>query len=156
MSKEREQYIDHFDSKLHLMQVLHASSYIPFITTNNFKGVNIKGERYFDGAFTNYNPTNFENDIPQLVFHTWDVDYPLTNTFSFNDPFPEIIILKGLLEFEKFIENLKDNEFHKNKKIPIKWIETFEKINSLNTEKKIKSTIITNNKISKSKYYNHL
>jgi len=152
LAKNREQYIDNFDSKLHLMQVLHATCYFPFVTTNNFKGVSIKGSRYYDGVFSNYNPTTFENDIPQLVFHTMDVDYPLKNTINFNDLFPEIIITRGLLEFEKFIKNLKKNKFEQNKKIPIKWIDTFEKINKLNTC----DSIYSQTKIPKVKKHNHI
>jgi hypothetical protein len=175
LSKEREQYIDHFDSKLHLMQILHASSYIPFLTTSNFRGISIKGERYFDGIFSNNNPTNFDNDIPQLVFHTWDVDYPLASTLNFNDNFPELIIMRGLLEFEKFIKNLENHKYHENKKIPIKWIDTLDKIHSLTQSNKKKKSVMneTNNETElldnetnsskiiktkkyRNKFYNHL
>ena len=119
----KEKYIDHFESKLHLLQVLHASSFIPFITSKNYSGVSIKGEKYFDGAFSNYNPTNYSNDIPQLVFHTSQVNYSLSNTINFKDQMPELIILKGLLEFEKFIINHLKNKTYKNDEYPIKWID---------------------------------
>ena len=111
------------------MKVLHATSYVPFITTNKFKGVDINGQRYYDGAFSSKNIVNFNNDIPQLVFETIDVNYDLSSTFSFNDKFPEFIVLKGLIEFEKFICNIKENKHGDNKKFPFRWIESVDKIN---------------------------
>jgi hypothetical protein len=165
MSKKREKYIDNYESKLHVMQVLHASSYIPFITSKKYDGVNIKGEKYFDGAFSNYNPKNFFNDIPQLVFYTSKVNYSLSNMLNFNDPLPEIIILRGLLEFEKFILNLMKDKVHKNNNFPIKWIEPYtiytpyatnrnkeSKNNTVNVYKERGSEIIST-KIKSTKLY---
>ena len=145
MSNKRQKYINKFKSKIHLLKVLHASSYIPGITSNNFNGINIDGERYFDGSFSNFTPIKFNNNLPQLIFQTWNVDYSISNTFSFKDQFPEFIIFKGLIEFEKFLINLEQNKFEENKIFPIKWIES---INTINKYKKIKS--ISNNK------YNHI
>lgn len=115
----REHFIEHFDSKLHLIMVLHATCCIPFITTNKIGGININGTRYYDGVFTYKNPINPNNDIPQLVFQTGKVKYSLEKSLSFNDEFPELLVMKGLLEFEKFITNLNNNIPNK---IPIKWI----------------------------------
>ena len=126
---KRDVYIDKFESKIHLMKVLHATSYIPFVTTNKFKGVDIDGVRYYDGVFSSKNIINFNNDLPQLVFETNDVNYELSSTFSFKDKFPEFIILKGLIQFEKFIDNIKDNKHHENKFFPFKWIESIDNIN---------------------------
>ena len=142
---DKEKYVTYFKSKLHLMQVLHASSFIPFITSNNFRGVEIDGEKYFDGVFSNRNPTNFNNDIPQLVFHTSKVNYSLFNSIYFNDPFPELIMIKGILDFELFIKN----NLKSNNKIPIKWIEpyhnnnikNFKKINNIKNNIKFKNNI---------------
>ena len=134
MSKQRHLMIDKFNSKLHLMQILHATSYIPFLTTDTFKGVNIGGERYYDGGFSNISFVNFKNDIPQLVFNTWDVEYSLSKTFSFKDKFPEYIILKGTIEFEKFINNIGEKNFEENKLFPIKWIESLKNIKKYKRE----------------------
>ena len=135
----REKFIDHFDSKMHLLQVLHASSFIPFITSKDFHGVNIKGELYYDGAFSNINPVNYDNDVPQLVFYTNEINYPLSNTFKFNDTIPEIIILKGLIEFEKFIRNIMSGNLSDNLKYPIKWIDHNNHNHNHNNSSKIYS-----------------
>jgi hypothetical protein len=119
--KTEEIYINKFESKMHLIQALHASSFIPFITSKSMNGVHIKGEKYYDGFFSNFIPINFNNDLPQLVFHTHDVDYKFLNSVKFIDTCPELIILKGAIEFHKFILNIKNNIFKMND-IPIEWI----------------------------------
>lgn len=118
-SSNRETHITHFESKKHLIQVLHASSHIPFLTTRQYNGVYIKGEKYYDGAFSNPCPSKMSGN--NLVFYTCDVDYPNGNAFRFNDRCPELIIFKGLIEFEKYILNVVNKCPELNEKFPIKW-----------------------------------
>jgi predicted patatin/cPLA2 family phospholipase len=115
--------IDYFESKEHLLKVLHATSFIPFITTSDTKGIEINGKTYYDGAFTNNLPINISKDIPKLVFITSKVEYSSSYMFKILDRCPELLILRGAIEMEKFIKLLNSNDKIKyNKKIPIEWI----------------------------------
>ncbi len=115
--------IDHFNSKEHLMKVLHATSFIPFFTSNNMSGIEIDGKTYYDGAFTNNLPINLTNDIPKLVFLTSKVEYSPNYMFKILDRCPELLILRGAIEMEKFILHKFHKSYHKDiSKIPIHWI----------------------------------
>ncbi len=131
--------IDKFESKEHLIKILHATSFIPFLTTSEFNGVKIGGEQYFDGAFTNNTPIIYENDLPQLIFNTPSVNYSNSYAFKIIDSNPEKLIVTGAIDMEKFIklinsDNLDNLDNLTNKEIklfPIKWIpsKTFGKSN---------------------------
>ncbi len=120
--------IDKFDSKEHLIKVLHATSFIPFITSTESKGVVINGKKYYDGAFTNNIPIQKNNEVPQLVFLTAEVEYSKDYMFKVMDDCPELLILRGAIEMEKFIKKINKIEtklkINKIKDIPIQWIET--------------------------------
>ena len=119
--------IDKFESKEHLIKILHATSFIPFLTTSEFNGVKIDGEQYFDGAFTNNTPIIYEHDLPQLVFNTPSVNYSNSYAFKIIDSNPEKLIVSGAIDIEKFInlinsDNL-DNLTNKEIKLfPFKWL----------------------------------
>lgn len=115
--------IDHFESKEHLLKVLHATSFIPFFTSNDTSGVEINGRTFYDGAFTNNLPLNLSNDIPKLVFLTSKVEYANSYMFKILDRCPELLILRGAIEIEKFIKYLSEtNKKPSGKKIPIEWV----------------------------------
>lgn len=117
--------VDHFESKEHLLKVLHATSFIPFFTSNNTNGVDIDGRTFYDGAFTNNLPINLNNDIPKLVFITSKVEYTNSYMFKILDRCPELLILRGAIEMEKFIKYLNtNNKIPSGKKIPIEWVIT--------------------------------
>ncbi len=115
--------IEHFESKEHLLKVLHATSFIPFFTSNDTSGVEINGRTFYDGAFTNNLPLNLSNDIPKLVFLTSKVEYAHSYMFKILDRCPELLILRGAIEIEKFIKYLAiTNKIPSGKKIPIEWV----------------------------------
>ncbi len=114
--------IDKFESKEHLIKILHATSFIPFLTTYEYNGVKINGEQYFDGAFTNNTPIIYEHDLPQLVFNTPNVNYSNSYAFSIIDTKPENLIVNGAIGMEKFITQLKNNKEFDLSFIPIKWL----------------------------------
>ena len=106
--------IDNFKSKEHLIKVLNASSFIPLITTSEYNGIEIDNHKYFDGAFTNNTPIKIKHDFPQLLFNTSNVVYSNSYLFSMKDSNPEILILNGAIDMEKFFLS-----FEKKLKIPI-------------------------------------
>ena len=119
--------IDHFESREFLIKVLHATSFIPFLTTKEYNGVTIGEERYYDGAFVDNFPINKKNDIPQLIFITSNVEYSDIYSFQIVDTCPELLILRGAIEMEKFIRHINNNidseeKIIKIKDIPIEWI----------------------------------
>ncbi len=117
--------IDNFQSKEHLIKVLHATSFIPFITSTESKGIEINGKKYYDGAFTNNIPISLNNDLPQLVFYTGNVEYSKDYMFKILDNCPELLILRGAIEMEKFVKKLYRSDIgkiNKVKDIPIEWI----------------------------------
>lgn len=113
--------IDRFDSKEHLIKILHATSFIPFLTSTEVSGVKIGSSQYFDGAFTNNTPIIFEHDLPQLVFNTPYVNYSNSYAFNIIDSNPEHLILSGAYDMEKFLlqSNYNQDKIDLN---PIKWI----------------------------------
>jgi hypothetical protein len=130
--------IDKFESKEHLIKILQATSFIPFLTTNDFHGIKINGKKYFDGAFTNNTPIIYKNDLPQLVFTTSAVkNSEYLDAFKITDFNPDNLILKGMNDIKEFILNLESN----NKNLlnyPIKWIPSkTKKINNQFIHKKL-------------------
>lgn len=115
--------VSKFKSKQHLIQILHATCFIPYLTSNITNGVEINDEKYFDGGFAYIQEYIGNNDIPQLVFHTNYVDYKFKYVFDFSDNHPEIIVMKGIVEFAQFIKNIQlDDKYYTIKSIPIEWI----------------------------------
>ena len=113
--------IDNFKSKEHLIKVLNASSFIPLITTSEYNGIEIDNNKYFDGAFTNNTPVMIKHDFPQLLFNTTSVVYSSLYSFSIKDSNPELLIVRGAIDMEKFFLSFekKDSGI---KNIPIEWI----------------------------------
>jgi len=107
--------VTNFTSKQHLINVLSAAIFLPYVTSNNISGILIDNNRYFDGWFNGNIPYINDNDIPQLVIETHNVDYNSKHTFSLTDNCPELLIIKGAIEMEQFINN-KHISF-----LPIKW-----------------------------------
>jgi len=128
-------YIEKFNSKEHLLKVIQATCYIPYLTSTTISGVKIDDKIYYDGAFTNNVPIIKNNDIPQLVFHTRNVEYKKWYMFNTKDKCPELLILRGAIEMERFIKHLYNIEVNKKnssddskiKNIPIEWITTTKK-----------------------------
>lgn len=119
--------IDHFESREFLIKVLHATSFVPFLTTKEYNGVSIGDDKFYDGAFVDNFPINKKNDIPQLIFITSSVEYSDIYSFKIVDTCPELLILRGAIEMEKFIRHINNNiesedKIIKIKDIPIEWI----------------------------------
>jgi hypothetical protein len=118
--------IDKFEDKKHLLDVLRATSYVPFFTSNKMSGVVINGKTYYDGGVVPTPPINFNNELPQLLLETFKVEYPLKKIFNTTDEVPELLMLRGVIDMEKFIKYLSTNDI-RIKKIPIKWLEPYQK-----------------------------
>lgn len=114
----KEKIFDKYESREHLLKILSATTYIPYITSNSIKGVNINGKIYYDGGFVKNTPIIKNNNLTQLVFKTESVKYSTSNIFKLKDKCPEILIIKGAIEMEKFILELKEN---KSTNSAIKW-----------------------------------
>jgi len=125
----KPEIVNNFKSKKDLLNIIYASCFIPYLTTNNIDGVKIKDDIYYDGAFTNSKLITDNNDLPQLVFDTINVDYNYNNMFRLNDKYPELLMLKGVIEFEKFIKKISSKKT-KIENIPIEWIPAFTKNNN--------------------------
>jgi len=145
----KQEIISKFKSKKDLLGIIHATSCIPYFTNKNILGVKINDNIYYDGAFTNNLPILKNNDIPQLIFHTNNVEYTHNYIFNTNDKCPELLILRGVIEMEKFIKQLSSNDSHNkdilnvNKNIPIEWInKNIEKTNVIFFEKMITKILI--------------
>jgi len=110
--------INEFNSFEHLLNIIDASINIPFILSSNYEGVIIDGSRYYDGGLTNNTPIIYNNDLPQLVLKTHEIDYPITKKFWLNDPYLELLIIRGAIESFDFFTNNTNN-----KNLPIEWID---------------------------------
>jgi predicted patatin/cPLA2 family phospholipase len=110
--------INEFNSFEHLLDIIDASINIPFILSSKYEGVIIDGSRYYDGGLTNNTPIIYNNDLPQLVLKTHEIDYPITKKFWLNDPYLELLITRGAIEsFDFFTDNTNNNN------LPIEWLD---------------------------------
>ena len=107
--------INYFKSRQHLLDVLSASIFLPGFTSQNVTGILIENERYFDGWFHSNIPINKNNDLPQLVIETHNVNYDSKHIFTMTDNCPELLIIKGAIEMEQFLNNKHISS------LPLKW-----------------------------------
>jgi hypothetical protein len=117
----QKEIVTNFYSKQHLIDVLSASIFIPFITSTGWQGILIGEHYYFDGWFVGNIPVNINNDIPQLVIETHNVNYDSNHILTMTDVCPELLIIKGAIEMEHFLNN-KHVDI-----LPIKWYEKTNK-----------------------------
>jgi len=117
--------INEFNSFEHLLDIIDASINIPFILSSKYEGVIIDGSRYYDGGLTNNTPIIYNNDLPQLVLKTHEIDYPITKKFWLNDPYLELLITRGAIESFDFFTNKVNNN------LPIEWIDKNHKKNKI-------------------------
>lgn len=113
--------IDNFKSKEHLIKVLNASSFIPLITTSEYRGIEIDNNKYFDGGFTNNTPVMIQHDFPQLLFNTTNVVYSSLYSYCIKDSNPELLIVRGAIDMEKLCLSFEKNDIQL-KNIPLEWI----------------------------------
>lgn len=115
--------IDKFESNEHLLDVLSASIKIPFWTSNEIYGCNIKNNIYYDSFFTKITPIIYNNDLEQLVIKTVSVNYLNKYSLTPADSFIELLALRGLYESTDFFKSNKNsntifwvNKYYKKEK----------------------------------------
>lgn len=128
-----EAVFDNFISFDFLINCLSAAINIPIYTSNNFRGVIINNNRYYDGFFYRLTPIIQNNDLPQLVIKTVNVLYPKFVTLKPKDSHINLLAMRGFLETKKFLTS----ESNINK--VIEWIDSN---NATDLNNKIKSNKI--------------
>lgn len=93
--------ISKFNSNEDLIQACVASSTIPFLSTSGFSRF-FRGQRVFDGGFTNNIPCFGDFVRRQLVFDLGKVAYPFSMSLSPSDPCIESLVFRGALEMRRF------------------------------------------------------
>lgn len=116
-----ETIFDNFESFDHLINCLSAAINIPIYTSNNFKGIMMNNNRYYDGFFCRLTPIIQNNDMPQLVIKTAYVLYPKFVTLEPKDSYINLLAMRGFLETKKFLTI--DTNINK----VIEWIEPYNK-----------------------------
>jgi hypothetical protein len=93
--------VSEFRSKEDLVAAAVASSNIPRVSVDGW-GKTFRGERVFDGGFTNNLPHFRDGLRPQLSFNLALVSYPFQATLAPTDPCIEALIFRGALEMHRF------------------------------------------------------
>ncbi len=106
--------IKNFENRKYLIDVLSASIFLPLFTSNNMHGILIDNKLYYDGWFSGNIPIIENNNLPQLIIETHNVDFSSTHVLSLTNKNPELLIIKGVIEIEKLINN-------NMSEIPFKW-----------------------------------
>lgn len=114
-----EVIFNNFESFDHLLNCLSAAINIPMYTSNNFKGIIINNNRYYDGFFCRLTPTINNNNLPQMVIKTAHVLYPKFVTLKPKDSHIDLLAMRGFLETKKFLSVDAKNSANR----VIEWIE---------------------------------
>ena len=122
-----------FETLNELLLIISAAVNVPFLLSNKYMGININNNYYYDGLFTSNTPILYNSEYPQLVMKTHKIEYPLKYAFSVNDECIELLMIRGFIETEKFL-----NE--DNKSLPFSWIDK----NLKNKNKNNKSFYLVN------------
>lgn len=101
--------INTFSSNDELLLVVSAAINVPFITSYNVRGVKINNDYYYDGVLVCNTPIQYNSSLPQLVLYTHKIDYPLKYKFSINDDLIELLMIRGYIETEEFLNSLENN-----------------------------------------------
>ena len=111
---------NNFNSFEELILIVSASINFPFILSNNYRGIKIGNDYYYDGVFTSNMPILYNSPYPQLVMKTHKIEYPLKYVFNITDECIELLIFRGFIETEKF---LNDNNNKLPLLLPFSWID---------------------------------
>ena len=106
---------NNFNSLEELILIVSASINVQFLLSKNYMGIKIGNDYYYDGVFTSNTPLLYDSAYPQLLMKTHKIEYPLKNAFNLNDECIELLIFRGYIETEKFLNG-------ENKKLPFSWI----------------------------------
>ena len=104
-----------FETFEELILIVSASINFPLILSNNYIGIKIKDGYYYDGFFTSNTPILYNSPLPQLVMKTHKIEYSIKNIFNINDNCVELLIFRGFIEGEKFLNG--------EKNLPFEWID---------------------------------
>ena len=113
----KKEIFNKFNTLDDLILIVSASFNVPFILSNHYGGIKIGPYRYYDGLFTCNTPIQYNSQYPQLVMKTHKVEYPLKYIFNVNDECIQLLLIRGYIETDKFLNN--DTQ-HKN--LPFIWI----------------------------------
>ena len=113
----KKEIFNKFNTFDELISIVSASLNVPFILSDHYGGIKIGGYRYYDGLFTCNTPIQYNSDYPQLVMKTHKIEYPYKHLFTINDNCIELLIIRGYIETEQFLNNEIDD-----KKLPFVWI----------------------------------
>ena len=117
-----------------LILIVSASLNVPFLLSKHYMGIKIGKYYYYDGLFSCNTPILYDSPYPQLVMKTHRIEYPFKNIFKINDRCIELLIIRGFIETDKFLNKEVDN------KLPFSWIDK----NLKKKEKKNKTFYIIN------------
>lgn len=96
--------VSQFDSNEELFEACVASSSLPLVTQKKGFGALFKGQRGFDGLFTDNTPVFSDNARPQLIFDLGRVQYSLAALVKPSDPCIEALAVSGALQTARFLE----------------------------------------------------
>jgi hypothetical protein len=130
----KKEILNKFNSLDELLLIVSASLNVPVLLSNNYMGIKIGKNYYYDGLFSCNTPIIFNSPYPQLVMKTHKIEYPLKYIFNINDNCIELLMIRGYIETDHFFNN------KNNKTLPFSWID--KKLNK--KEKKNKSIYIIN------------
>lgn len=100
----RHEVFSKFSSNEELIDAALASSNMPFIISP-FLFYRFKNNYYLDGCFTNILPYFIDNVSEQLLIKLYKIKYYHRFSFLPEDPSIEALIVKGLIETDKFLSN---------------------------------------------------
>jgi hypothetical protein len=113
----KKEIFNKFNTFDELILIVSASLNVPFLLSTHYGGIKIGNNRYYDGLFTCNTPILYNSPYPQLVMKTHKINYPLKHIFSINDNSIELLIIRGFIETDLFLNN------NTNNNNPFSWID---------------------------------
>lgn len=101
--RPRKLVVSHFESNEDLFEACVASSCVPLITQRGW-GATFRGQRGFDGLFTENIPAFSDKKRPQLIFDLGKVQYSLNTIVNPTDQCIEALAVSGALQTARFLE----------------------------------------------------
>lgn len=98
----KKEIFNNFNSNDELLLYVSAAINVPFLISNNYMGIKINNNYYYDGVFVCNTPIQYNSQLPQLVFKTHKIEYPLKYAFSIKDKCIELLMIRGFIETDKF------------------------------------------------------
>lgn len=93
--------ISKFESKEHLINMIAASSSIPFFTSDGF--YKYKNKYYYDGLDINFDDIEYSPETKNVIIDIEDIEHRLDKKYSFVDDHFEILMLRGIIDMHGFL-----------------------------------------------------